>query len=206
MDIDLTELDSSSIYHLMTQTIIPRPIAWVLSSSRKNVLNLAPFSYFTAISSKPPTLMISVGDRPDGTPKDTQANIETGQYFVVHIASADLAQSLNQSAAPYPPSISEVCELQLETTEFVDFPLPRLADCKVAFGCYLADKHRYQQASQTLIFGEIQRVYIADGCLESSTKKLKIDATKIDPLARLGANEYAEIGPIKTIDRPKMPK
>ncbi len=64
MNIDLSTLAPTQVYHLMTQTVIPRPIAWVLTDSGEQNFNLAPFSYFTAVSSRPPLLMISVGKSP----------------------------------------------------------------------------------------------------------------------------------------------
>jgi len=61
-------------YKLMAQTIIPRPIAWVVTED-EGVVNIAPFSYFIGLSSDPATVLISVGHKPDGSPKDTLANI-----------------------------------------------------------------------------------------------------------------------------------
>ncbi|HCH70255.1 MAG TPA: hypothetical protein DE042_07255, partial [Colwellia sp.] len=60
MNLNFSEFSQNQRYHLMTQTIIPRPIAWALTDSNNGQLNLAPFSYFTAVSSAPPILMISV--------------------------------------------------------------------------------------------------------------------------------------------------
>ncbi len=86
MIIDTCELSANRIYHTMIQTIIPRPVAWVLSDNGKDDcrqsvslteqperFNLAPFSYFTPVSSKPPVLMFSVGKKPNGSPKDRHA-------------------------------------------------------------------------------------------------------------------------------------
>lgn len=88
MHIDFKTLSSSERYHLMTQTVIPRPIAWVLTESSKANYNLAPFSYFTAVSSQPPLMMFSIGKKPTGERKDTVVNLERQQHCVVHIASA----------------------------------------------------------------------------------------------------------------------
>ena len=116
MDIDLSELSAGCIYHLMTQTLLPRPIAWVLTDDGAGCLNLAPFSYFTAVASEPPVLMFSVGTRPDGSPKDTRRNAEATGHFVVHIAHAGLLDAVNDTATGYPPDRSEVTALGLETT------------------------------------------------------------------------------------------
>ena len=75
MNLDFSQFNANQRYHLMTQTLIPRPIAWVLTDSGNDSLNLAPFSYFTPVSSNPALLMISVGLKPNGDKKDTLVNI-----------------------------------------------------------------------------------------------------------------------------------
>ena len=85
MYLDLSQLSASQVYFTMTQTLIPRPIAWVLSDNGNDSLNLAPFSYFNAVSSDPPLIMLSVGFKPDGTHKDTAINIEQRKDFIVHL-------------------------------------------------------------------------------------------------------------------------
>ena len=74
MYLNLSDLSASQVYHTLTQTLIPRPVAWVLSDSGNDGLNLAPFSYFNAVCSDPPLVMISVGKKPDGNQKDTCSN------------------------------------------------------------------------------------------------------------------------------------
>ncbi|TRW49776.1 flavin reductase family protein [Aliidiomarina halalkaliphila] len=212
MIIALNENSSSQIYHLMTQTLIPRPIAWVLSEHAHGHLNLAPFSYFTAVSSAPPLLMFSVGNKADGKGKDTKVNIATNTHFVVHIPSSDHAHAVTESSRALPAEESELARLSLETVPFGDFPLPRLASCKVAFGCRLHHVHAIPGAPQDLIFGEIEQVYISDAVAEktrhtkpdgSSVERLHVDALKVDPLARLGADHYGNLGQILTVPRPK---
>ncbi len=73
---DFSALPPPDCYRLMIQAVVPRPVAWVLSDNGDGSLNLAPFSFFTAISSDPPLLMFSAGKKPDGTPKDTLHNVE----------------------------------------------------------------------------------------------------------------------------------
>ena len=65
MQIDPKDYSSAQIYHLMTSVIVPRPIAWVSTLSKDGVPNLAPFSYFSGITSKPPLVSIAAGRRHD---------------------------------------------------------------------------------------------------------------------------------------------
>ncbi|WP_421862447.1 flavin reductase family protein [Motiliproteus sp.] len=203
MYIDLAELNPNQVYFNMIQTLVPRPIAWVLSEHANGKLNLAPFSYFSAVCSDPPLLMISVGKKPDGSHKDTRVNIEQRGHFVVHITSAEQLEVMNQSSMTLPAEISEVDELNLETATFEGFPLPRLKDSRVAFGCELYRIDEIGNSAQSLIFGEIKQIYIDDQVATRDDKgRLKLDTSRLNPVARLGASEYMGCGEIITLKRP----
>ena len=96
------------IYRLMVGTIVPRPIAFVSTVSPDGVLNLAPFSFFTAISANPPVICFSPMVRgSDGGRKDTLCNVEATREFVVNIVSEDFAERMNACAAEFPPEVDE---------------------------------------------------------------------------------------------------
>ncbi|QGJ72053.1 Flavin reductase [Planctomycetales bacterium 10988] len=203
MLIDLATLDATTIYHLMVQTVIPRPIAWVLSENGNQSYNLAPFSYFNAISSSPPTLMISVGHKKSGEKKDTWLNIEERKHFNVHIVSRAQLETMVETAAPYEHGISEVEQLEIETVEEEGFQLPRLKQAKVALACELYQLHEIGTGPQALIIGEIKQLYIEDSVVQLENSRYTIDANEIDPMARLGGNEYVYFGGIEKVIRPK---
>ncbi|CAA0119567.1 Uncharacterised protein [BD1-7 clade bacterium] len=203
MLINVSELSSNQVYHTITQTLIPRPIAWVLTeNSTGGDFNLAPFSYFTAVSSDPALLMLSVGMKDDHTPKDTRVNIKSNSHFVVHIPHAEQAECVTQSAASLEYGDSEIERQEIELSEFGDFPLPRLTSCKVAFGCELYESLQLGGAPQELIFGKITHVYISDDVAYQEGQRLTVDAASIDPLARLGGSEYWVNGAAIKIRRP----
>jgi len=204
MIIDLDDLSTSETYFAMTQAIIPRPIAWVLSENRAGDYNLAPFSYFNAVCSEPPLIMISLGKKPDGAPKDTRVNIEARGSFVVHIAGVEQIQSLNASSATLPAGESEIAHLELELAEFPGSRLPRLADCRLAMACELYEVVELGPVPQALIFGRLTHLYIEDGVAEQDARgRLKIHADRLNPLGRLGAREYFTGGEIITLPRPE---
>lgn len=204
MIIDLDALSTSDTYFAMTQAIIPRPIAWVLSENEAGDYNLAPFSYFNAVCSDPPLIMLSLGKKPDGTPKDTRVNIEARRSFVVHIASSDQVQTLNASSATLPAGESEIARLGLELTEFPGSRLPRLADSRLAMACELYQVMELGPVPQALIFGRLTHLYIEDGVAELDPKgRLKIHADRLNPLGRLGAREYFSGGQVISVPRPK---
>lgn len=203
MNVDVSTLAPTQVYHLMTQTVIPRPIAWVLTDSGEENFNLAPFSYFTAVSSRPPLLMLSVGKKPTGEVKDTTRNVlETGK-LVIHIASSALAQKVTDSSAGLDHGQSELALTNLETVEFGGFELPRLKDAPIAFGCKLHEVIEMGETPQSLIFAEIEHIYVDEKVITTQSDRLKVDALAVDPLSRLGGSEYATLEKTFSIARPQ---
>ncbi|WP_159739744.1 flavin reductase family protein [Vibrio atypicus] len=203
MNIDLSTLAPTQIYHLMTQTIVPRPIAWVLTESGEQNYNLAPFSYFAPVSSNPPLMMFSVGKKPTGEIKDTTRNaLETGK-MVVHIASVDLAELVTQTAATLDHGESEVSANDIDLVEFEGFELPRIKACPIAFGCSLFEVKELGETPQSLIFAQIETIYIDDSVLGDRTDRVVVDAMSVNPLSRLGGSEYAVLEKTFSVARPK---
>lgn len=204
MFIDFEGMNPTDAYHTLTQTVIPRPVAWVLSENPQGDYNLAPFSFFTPITSNPPLLMFSVGRKPTNNAfKDTRVNIEERRDFVVHIAHRELAGAMTETSRTLPHGESELANLGLELTELEGSRLPRLKDCHVALACELYDIKEIGAAPQSLVFGRIKGVYVSDDAVHHDDKnRLKIDGAKIDPLGRLGGSEYVTFGDVLKIPRP----
>lgn len=204
MYIELNKLKPASIYYQMGQTLVPRPIAWVLSENKTGTCNLAPFSYFSAISSDPPLIMVSIGKKPDGSNKDTRINIEQRNEFIIHIAHRELLEPLNQSSETLDADISELDKLNIETTDFDGSRLPRIKQCRLAYACELFQINEIGNTPQTVIYGKINSIYADDSIISTNEKgRIKVHADKLNPIARLGANEYMEFGNIVQLDRPK---
>ena len=204
MQIKLADLPTPQVYFTMTQTVLPRPIAWLLTENSDASYNLAPFSYFNAVCSDPPLVIVSIGKRDDGSDKDSIRNIREREEFVIHIASSDQLAPLNQSSASLPPGESEVDAGGLELTPVKGFRMPRLSDCKIAFFC---ERHDIQmigsKKQQSLLFAEVREIYVADDCAEINEQgRLKIHADAVRPLSRLGASQYASFGEILSAKRP----
>ncbi len=203
MQIKLEKLSSPQTYFNMTQTLLPRPIAWILTENEGGDYNLAPYSYFSAVCSDPALLMVSIGLQDDGREKDTLRNIRERSQFVIHIASCDQLADLNQTSATLPPGESEVTANKLKTTAIDGVHMPRLTDCKIAFICESYDIQEIGNNSQHLLFAEIREIYIDDDCTSvDKNRRIKIHADKIQPLGRLGASEYVSFGEILSAKRP----
>ena len=226
MLVDFKKIPPMERYILMTQTIIPRPVAWMLTAnagsdgtvgSDETVgtvgsgesgmggsgFNLAPFSYFNALSSEPPLVGISFTAKPSGGEKDTLLNIRRTGLFAAHIAPTRLLAELNESSAGLPYGESELSRIGLEVAAFGDFPLPRILGCPAAYGCVLAREIRLGPA-QVLILGEVKFLHADDSVLETDAKgRSAIDAGKVDPIARLGAGNYAGLANFAKLKRPE---
>lgn len=204
MFIDFEGMESADIYQVMTQTVIPRPVAWVLSENPAGDYNLAPFSFFTPITSNPPLIMFSVGRKPtDNAFKDTRVNIEARKDFVVHIAHRDLAQAMTATSRTLPHGESELAELGLELVPLEGSRLPRLKDCHVALACELSEIKEVGAAPQSLVFGLVKGMYVADSATYQDAKgRLRIDGASVDPIGRLGGSEYVTFGEVLKVPRP----
>jgi flavin reductase (DIM6/NTAB) family NADH-FMN oxidoreductase RutF len=209
MLIDPRMLDPEATYKLLTGVVVPRPIAWVTTLSSTGVVNLAPFSAFTFVSSKPPMVGISVG-RKAGVMKDTGSNILRSAEFVIHIPDMPLLQAVHQSSVEYPADVSEVDVLGLQTVASDLVAPPRLAAAPVAMECRLHRSIVFGDTGSEFMVGEILAFHIRDNLLVDG----KVDSASLQPVCRLGGPNYALLGEIvrmapvaqtpKTV-RPKLP-
>ena len=148
--------------------------------------------------------MLSIGKKPGDEPKDTHINIKQRKHFTVHIAHREILESLNESSATLPAGESEVDLLKLKITSFDGAPLPRLEQCRIAYACELHEIHELGELPQTIVYGRVNTIYIDDSIISTNDRgRLKVHADKLDPIARLGADEYMTFGDIISMTRPK---
>ena len=202
MKLDFDSADRAAAYRTMIQCIVPRPIAWVISDSGNDSLNLAPFSFFNGVGSEPPLLSISIGRKEGGEKKDTWRNIEERSHFVVHIAHTDLAPQVSDTSAALGHGVSEVERSALALTTEPGWSLPRLAAARIAMLCSHHQVVEIGEDGMGLVLGQIHKVHIDDSILKS-VSPLQIDAHALDPLARLGGIDYAALGKTFSIPRPE---
>lgn len=190
-------------YFFLTSAVAPRPIAWVTSlDPATGVVNAAPFSWFQAVCSDPMLLMLSVGDRRDGTPKDTARNALAGGEFVVNVVTAPLAEAMVATSGDYPPDRSEVEALGLRTVPSVQVRPPRLADSPVHFECRLVESRRYGRgtAAVTWLLGQVVHVHADDAVLDA-----RGNVQAGTPLVgRAGGQDYVVADHPRRIERPRQ--
>ncbi|HEX5132325.1 MAG TPA: flavin reductase family protein [Candidatus Krumholzibacteria bacterium] len=180
----------TEFYSWMIRCIAPRPIAWVSTISRDGITNLAPFSFFTAISTDPPTLCFAPGRHGNGAKKDTLLNIEATGEFVVNLVPEELAEAMNVTATEYPHGVSEFSEAGLTPLASERVKVPRVAESPIQFEC-----ERYQivqvgpdgAGGAALVIGKILLLHVDDALLTNG----KVDYDRYHPLGRLGGMEYS---------------
>ena len=106
MHFDPADVRPAVFYQHMVHCIVPRPIAWVSTVGKSGTTNVAPFSYFTGVGSRPPSLLFCPANNKEGQPKDTLRNIQEAGDFVVNIVSFPLTDQMNSTAAELAPEES----------------------------------------------------------------------------------------------------
>jgi len=189
MIIDYADKELTQRYQLMAQTIIPRPIAWIVTQNEKGTVNIAPFSYFMGLSSRPPCMIVSIGHKSDGTPKDTLKNIRESKKCTICMVDEDSLTKMHQSSQELAPEESEAQTFDIETKNVVaGFP-PMVADVKSAFFCEFLQEVELKGSQTIPLIVEIKQQYIAN---EITTGKEKLTLA-YSPIARV-AKSYARIG------------
>jgi flavin reductase (DIM6/NTAB) family NADH-FMN oxidoreductase RutF len=193
-----TDLDPREAYRLLISAVIPRPIGWASTLGADGSLNIAPFSFFNAVSNMPLTVMISVGQR-RGQPKDTLRNArETGEY-VINIVDEDLAAAMNVTSGEWAYDVNEFDRAALATAASIDVKPPRVAAAPIALECKVTQIISVQDTTYTMILGRVLRFHIRSGLLRPNGA---IDATLLKPVARLSGDEYATLGRVFEMKRP----
>ncbi|ELZ14846.1 Flavin reductase like domain protein [Natrinema thermotolerans DSM 11552] len=194
LEIDAADHDGS-LYRILSSAVVPRPIAWVSTTSEDGVDNLAPYSFFTVASVDPPVLLFAPVDGADGL-KDTPRNARDTGEFVVNLVTADLAEAMNETSATLSADESEFDHAGLERAASSAVDVPRVADAAVTFECSLHDL--VDVGGSTLVLGEVRHVHLK----ESVTTDGKIDVDEIDALGRLAGSRYARTGDRFSLERP----
>jgi len=202
MILDFETLAPRDVYSWMINAITPRPIAWVSTISAAGQTNLAPFSYFQAVCSKPPTLMFSGAVNRHGVSKDSVINIGQVPEFVVNIVPFSLAEPMNLTATPLPHGESEFEKFGIASEPSLKVRPPRVAAAPVAFECKLDRILNFGEgpSSSNVVFGRIVSAYVSDAVLGADGQ---IDPAKLDSIGRMGGDNYVRTRDLFTVVRPR---
>jgi flavin reductase (DIM6/NTAB) family NADH-FMN oxidoreductase RutF len=209
MIVSPSDLPHSELYNLLISSVVPRPIAWVSTVSATGQPNLAPFSFFNAVSADPPLLAFAPGlrwpkraDANHGEPKDTLRNVRETREFVVNVVTYELAEAMNLTSGEYDASVNEFELAKLTPQPSKIVRPPRVAESPVCFECKLRQILDFSSAptSGSLVIGQIVSIYINDAHL----KEGKLDRNSLDLIGRMGGMQYTRTTQRFEMVRPKV--
>lgn len=201
---DFEGLAKKDRYKLVVSTIVPRPIAWMVTQDAEGRTNAAPFSFFNVFSNDPVVVGIGVGARGMGGEerdefKDTMANIEAVGEFTVCMVSEETAEAMNVTGADYPPGVDEIAQAGLTTAPSARIRVPRIAESPVALECRVFQV--IPIGGHRLVLGEVLAVHVRDGCMLDAAR-FYVDTPKLNLVGRMhGGGWYT-----RTTDRFDMPR
>ena len=161
------DVTPTEVYSTMIRAITPRPIAWVSTISSRGIANLAPFSFFNGVCSRPAALMFSPVNKPNGCKKDTVLNVEANGQFVVNVVPHSLAQPMLQSAQEFEYEESEFSATGLTAERSLKVAPPRVAESPIHFECELMQIVNIGEGplAANVVFGKILLIDIDDRVL-----------------------------------------
>jgi flavin reductase (DIM6/NTAB) family NADH-FMN oxidoreductase RutF len=201
---DVATLKHADTSKLLASIIMPRPIAWIVSSDSNGILNAAPFSFFNIVSTDPPLVAISISAAKDRDMKDTLTNIRARGEFVVNMVPEELAEAMNITAADAPPDFDEtkVAGLALVPSSVVG--MPRIEASPVALECKLFDIIE-PGGSSTICLGRVVYIHIRTSAFED-VERLYIDPHQLRLIGRMhGSGGYTTTRDIFFLPRKTWP-
>lgn len=166
--------------------VAPRPIGWISTISAKGEINLAPYSYFNGVSSKPPIVMFSSEGR-----KDSVVFAEETKEFVCSLATFELREAMNHSSAPYARGVNEMEAAGLTAAPSRLVRPPRVAASPCALECkwlqtvHLADVDG-RALDRHIVIGQVVGIYVDDRFIKDGL----LDTAAMQPIARAGYHDY----------------
>lgn len=187
--------------------VVPRPIGWISSLAPDGTANLAPYSFFNAVSYAPPQVMFSAAPRPHRkgappAPKDSRTNPEATGEFVCNMATWNLREAMNLSSEHVPPGVDEFEHAGLTKAPSETVAPPRVAESPIHLECrYLRSvplKAAEGYGPNVVILGEVTGIHIDDAVLTDGF----VDMDKVRPIGRLGYLDYVTVDDVWTMKRP----
>lgn len=197
MLVDYANKELTQRYQLMAQTIIPRPIAWIVTQDEQGLLNIAPFSYFMGLSSEPATMIVSIGHKSDGSQKDTLKNIRQTRKCTICMVDEAHLEAMHFSSKELASNESEATAFNIQTKDVVEGFPPMVTCVSSAFFCEFYQEIDLKGSKTIPLVVEIKAQFIDD---EIISDKDNITLA-YEPLARVGKS-YALLG--KKITPPSM--
>lgn len=200
MRFDLDRVETAVAYKLLAATVIPRPIAWVVTKAKDGAVNAAPYSFFNVMGSAPPTIALGLMADPVKGFKDTAQNIlETGE-FVVNLVPERLVRQMNLTSADAPRGVDELAFASVNTTASSHVAPPRISESPVAFEC-VSLSSVVTGPCQSVVIGRVLSIHIADRYVLNRDRG-HVDTDALDLVARSFGSGYLRTHEGFQLDRP----
>ena len=183
MFFDFDETEPRDRYKLATATIVPRPIAWVVTRGTDGADNAAPFSFFNVLSQDPMLVALGCSEREGGKAKDTVAHIRESGQFVVCLVDEERLAAMNVTAIDFPPGESEIAAAGLTTQPSVKVAPPRIAEIPVALECEVFQT--VMAGRQTIFLGKVLAMHVRDDCMLDPARH-HVDTARLKLVGRMG--------------------
>lgn len=182
--------------------VMPRPIGWISTLDANGVANLAPYSYFNAVSADPPFVMFAPNAASPGQSKDTWRNLAAVPEFVVNLVCVADGVVMNATSQPFPPGVDEFTACGVERRPCELIRPPRVASAKAALECRVYQFVQLPKGSDGreshVVIGAVVGIHIADEVIHEG----RIDERLMMPVARLGYLNYGTLGEVFEMVRP----
>lgn len=184
---------------LLLSTVVPRPIAWIVSLDRNNRLNAAPFSFFNVFAADPPVVGIGIGSHGTGHPRDTRVNIQDTGEFIVNLVSEEMVHAMNITAITFKHGVNELSKAGLETRPSAFVKPPRIAGSPVAMECSVTKI--VDLSPQTgLVLGRVLAMHIRKDIV-IDTAKHYVDTPQMHLIGRMHSDFYARTSSLLQVER-----
>lgn len=193
----VAELSGADPYKLTTGLIVPRPIGWIGSLSATGVPNLAPYSFFNAVSGSPPTFVFSPGR---GTRKDTLANVRAVGEFTINIVTDEVVEAMNASAASVDADVDEFELAGVTPVPSVSVRPPMVGECKANIECVVVDivDIGHIDHGNALVIGQAVEFHVDTDLLDGT----RVDQAALRAVGRHVGNTYSHATDLFDITRP----
>ena len=181
--------------------MVPRPIAWVSTRSAEGRRNLAPFSYFAALSATPMLVGVSIGHR-GGVPKDTLRNVRETGAFCINVATEAQLPEVNRTSGEWPPEVDEFERAGLAVAQAGAVDAPYVASAPAVLECRLFKEVELEGAPNTLVIGEVLQVRLSEA-LELVPGTHFVETAGLRPVGRLWGELYGLLGEMPGLPRPR---
>jgi flavin reductase (DIM6/NTAB) family NADH-FMN oxidoreductase RutF len=172
--------------HIILQTTTPRPIAWIVTQSQEDIVNIAPYSLFTPLSFEPPRVIVSFRAKEDGAIKDTLRNIRESKKCTICMVTAKNKEIMHQTSEELYYNVSESEKFKIATHSMVEGYPPAIGSSPIAYFCDFDQEIALKEDTTIPLILRIKEIFV-DETIITDRDSLRIE---FDALGHVVADRY----------------